>query len=437
MPESTLETSRRGRHSRPRPARGRFSWRRALLPALVLLLAVAVLGVAGGLSSQLSSVTENDQAAFLPDSAESTRSLELETRFAGAQDIPALIVWERTGGLTQDDLAGVEQAVERLRGVEGVAGPASPPIPSEDGEAVQVVVPLPGDNTAFETLPGIVEDVTAAAEVEGLPTYVTGPGGQFADFAAAFEGIDGRLLFTTVGVILVILLLIYRSPVFLPVLLSAGAALVLAQAVVYLVADAGILTVDGQSQGILSVLVLGASTDYALLLISRFKEELHREDSWTVAMRAAWKGAFPPIVASGATVVLGLLCLLLSDLNSNTSLGPGRRHRHRLRRRRDDGPAAGAAHGRRPLLVLPVRPPPRRRRVLRPRRVGACRAARRPSAARGVGEHRARAQPWRRCSRRSCRRTGSPPPSSSRRRSTPSPGRRCSGGTTRRAPACR
>ena len=209
-----------------------------------------------------------------------------------------------------------------MNAVDGIADEASPPIPSEDGEAVQVVLPLPGDNSAFETLPGIVEDVTEAAQVEGLPSYVTGPGGQFADFAAAFEGIDGKLLFTTVGVILVILVLIYRSPVFLPVLLSAGLALVLAQAVVYLVADAGILTVDGQSQGILSVLVLGASTDYALLLISRFKEELHREDSWTVAMKSALKGAFPPIVASGATVILGLLCLLLSDLNSNKSLGP-------------------------------------------------------------------------------------------------------------------
>jgi RND superfamily putative drug exporter len=184
------------------------------------------------------------------------------------------------------------------------------------------VLPLPGDNSAFEKLPGIVEDVTAAAQVDGLPSYVTGPGGQFADFAAAFEGIDGRLLFTTVSVILIILVLIYRSPVFLPVLMSAGLALVMAQAVVYLLADAGVLTVDGQSQGILSVLVLGASTDYALLLISRFKEELHREDSWTVAMRSALKGAFPPVVASGATVILGLLCLLLSDLNSNKSLGP-------------------------------------------------------------------------------------------------------------------
>jgi RND superfamily putative drug exporter len=158
--------------------------------------------------------------------------------------------------------------------------------------------------------------------VDGLPSYVTGPGGQFADFAAAFEGIDGRLLFTTVGVILVILLLIYRSPVFIPVLLAAGFALTLAQAIVYLFAKAGILTVDGQSQGILSVLVLGASTDYALLLISRFKEGLHREDSWTIAMRAALKGTFPPVIASAATVILGLLCLLLSDLNSNKSLGP-------------------------------------------------------------------------------------------------------------------
>jgi len=298
-------------------------WRRALLPAVVLLVALfVVMPVAGMLSGKLTSVTENDQAAFLPDSAESTKSLELETRFAGDQDIPALIVWERKGGLTDADLAAVEATRSRLSAVEGVAEPASPIIPSEDGQAVQVVVPLPGDNTAFEKLPGIVEDVTKAAKVEGLSSYVTGPGGQFADFAAAFEGIDTNLLFTTVGVILIILLLIYRSPVFIPVLLSAGFALVLAQAVVYLFAKSGVLTVDGQSQGILSVLVLGASTDYALLLISRFKEGLHREDSWSVAMRDALKGAVPPIAASGATVILGLLCLLLSDLNSNKSLGP-------------------------------------------------------------------------------------------------------------------
>ncbi|HEX7188828.1 MAG TPA: MMPL family transporter [Actinomycetes bacterium] len=321
--EATDTVLRPGPPDDPGARRRRVSWRRVLVPAAVLLVTLFVIApVAGTLSGKLTGVTENDQAAFLPDSAESTKSLELETRFAGDQDIPALVVWERASGLTEDDLAAVSEAATRLGDVDGIAGPPAPPIPSEDGQAVQVVLPLPGDNSAFETLPGIVEDVADAAEVEGLPSYVTGPGGQFADFAAAFEGIDGKLLFTTVGVILVILLLIYRSPVFLPVLFSAGLALVLAQAVVYLLADAGALTVDGQSQGILSVLVLGAGTDYALLLISRFKEELHREDSWSVAMRSALQGAIPPIVASGATVILGLLCLLLSDLNSNKSLGP-------------------------------------------------------------------------------------------------------------------
>jgi RND superfamily putative drug exporter len=307
----------------PAPPRRRISWARVVLPALVVLLGLFVVApVAGSLSSKLTSVTENDQAAFLPDSAESTRSLALETRFAGTPDIPALIVWERADGLTDSDLAEVAAAAERLSDVEGVAGPASPPIPSEDGKAVQVVLPLPADNSSFEKLPGVIEDVTEAARVEGLPSYVTGPGGQFGDFAAAFEGIDGQLLFTTVGVVLVILLLIYRSPVFLPVLVSAFLALTIAQAVVYLLAKNDVLTVDGQSQGILSVLVLGAGTDYALLLISRFKEELHREDSWSVAMNRALRGSVPAIVASGATVILGLLCLLLSDLNSNKSLGP-------------------------------------------------------------------------------------------------------------------
>ena len=305
------------------PRRRSINWPRVIAPAIVVVIGLIVLApIASMLGGKLSSVIENDQAAFLPDSAESTQSLAIETEFAGVQDIPALLVWERVGGLTEDDFAAVTEAVGRVNEVDGVAGPASPLIPSEDGEAVQVVLPLPGDNTAFETLPGIVEDVTEAAKIDGLPSYVTGPGGQFADFAAAFEGIDTNLLLTTVAVVLIILLLIYRSAVFLPVLISAGVALMFAQAVVYLLADAGVLTVDGQSQGILPVLVLGASTDYALLLISRFKEELHREDSWTVAMRKALRGAFPPVIASGATVILGLLCLLLSDLNSNKSLGP-------------------------------------------------------------------------------------------------------------------
>ena len=157
----------------PSPPRRRgIHWRRALLPAVVLLVASSSCSRwPGTLSGKLSSVIENDQAAFLPDSAESTKSLELETRFAGAQDIPALIVWERTGRADRRrPRRGRARRWSRIDDVEGIAGPASAPIPSEDGEAVQVVVPLPGDNSAFETLPGIVEDVTEAAQVDGLPS---------------------------------------------------------------------------------------------------------------------------------------------------------------------------------------------------------------------------------------------------------------------------
>ncbi|WP_231126616.1 MMPL family transporter [Motilibacter aurantiacus] len=281
------------------------------------------MGVSGGLGAKLGEVVENDQAAFLPESAESTKSLLIEERFAGDQDIPAIVVWERTGGITDDDRSAIESALEEIGRVDGVAGPPEGASVSEDGEAMQALVPLPGDNSAFEELPDVVDEIQAIADrVEGTQAYVTGPGGSFADFAAAFAGIDGRLLFTALGVVFVILLLIYRSPVFVPVLLAVGGALFLAQAVVYLAADAGWITVDGQSQGILSVLVVGAGTDYALLLISRYKEELHTHDSAWLAIRGALRGATPPIVASGVTVILGLLCLLLSDLNSNQSLGP-------------------------------------------------------------------------------------------------------------------
>ena len=160
-------------------ARGRrIHWRRVLLPAVVLLVAFFVVApVAGTLSGKLSSVTENDQAAFLPDSAESTKSLELETQFAGAQDIPALIVWERQGGLTEADLAAVDEAGDAARRRRGRRRPAvASRSRARTARRSRSSLPLPGDNTAFETLPGIVEDVTEAAQVEGLPSYVTGPG---------------------------------------------------------------------------------------------------------------------------------------------------------------------------------------------------------------------------------------------------------------------
>jgi RND superfamily putative drug exporter len=194
---------------------------------------------------------------------------------------------------------------------------------SRDGKALQVVVRLPGEDSFDSAGPTVDRIRELAADVPGgLDSHVTGPGGFLADISAAFEGIDGRLLAVTGVVVLVILVAVYRSPVFVPVLLAAGLALSTAEAAAYLLAKNDVITLNGQSAGILLVLVFGAGTDYALLLISRFKEELHRyERSWD-AMRVAWRATVGPVVASGATVVLGLLCLLFSDLNSNKSLGP-------------------------------------------------------------------------------------------------------------------
>src|SRR3712207_7252453 len=129
--------------------------------------------------------------------------------------------------------------------------------------------------------------------------------------------------YTTLFRSLVILLVVYRSPL-LPLLVigTAGLALTAANAVAYLLADAGVITVNGQSQGIASILVVGAATDYGLLLTARYREELRRERSKYTAMRIALHRSWEPIVASGATVVLGVLCLLLSDLGSNRGLGP-------------------------------------------------------------------------------------------------------------------
>src|SRR5215218_2770299 len=300
----------------------RLRW---LLPALVLLVWLGGAGPLSALGGQLTGLQENDTAAFLPDSAESTRVADLQQRFSPVQAIPAILLWEGDGPLDAATLQAVgERAQEAARVAEdagALAAPPSPPIPSADGAAVQVLLPL--DPEVGDEIVPLVEDLRATLAVEGTDTFVTGPGGIFADFANGFAGIDGLLLLAAFGVVLVILLVVYRSPI-LPflVIATAGLGLTAANAVAYLLADGGAITVNGQSQGIASILVVGAATDYGLLLVSRFREELRRERSKYTAMRIALHRSWEPIVASGATVVLGVLCLLLSDLGSNRGLGP-------------------------------------------------------------------------------------------------------------------
>jgi RND superfamily putative drug exporter len=301
----------------------RWRW---LLPAVVAVLWLFIGGPLGQFAGQLSEVQENDSAGFLPSSAESTRVNELTEDFRSSDVLPAVVLYEFDRPVTPADIATVQQQaleIGELSFVTEVVGP----IPSEDGEALQLVVPIDAAE-GFE----IAEDVEkiraivgtdGSLEIDGATSFVTGPAGFLADFGEAFGEIDGLLLAVTLGVVLVILLVVYRSPI-LPfvVLFTAVLALGAAAAVIYWMADTDILTLNGQSQGILFILVVGAATDYSLLLVARYREELRRHHSKYDAMRASLKGTFEAILASGGTVILGVMALLLSELNSVQGLGP-------------------------------------------------------------------------------------------------------------------
>jgi len=302
-------------------ARGRRLW---VWPLLVVVVWLGWGIPSGAFAGKLAEVQTNDNASFLPESAESTEVLDALADFQDEETFPAVVVAERTSGLTRDDLAWMDDYGTRVADEDGVvAGGVGRPLPSEDGEAVQLVVQL--DARDFDVLPDFVDGLRADLDEppDGLSVEVGGPAGIQADFSEAFGAIDGLLLAVALAVVLFILLVVYRSPV-LPfvVLLSSVLALGVASFLIYLLADNDVLTLSGQSQGILFILAVGAATDYSLLLVSRFREELRDHESKYAAMRRAYRGSFEPVVASGATVVLGLLCLLLSDLAWLQGLGP-------------------------------------------------------------------------------------------------------------------
>ena len=309
--------------SRPTTTRATRS-RRWVLPTVVVLLWLFVGGPLGSFAGQLSAVQENDNAAFLPQTAESTVAGNEYAKFIGNESVPAIAVFERPDGLTPSDQQEIAAIVEEMKAVEHVDAEAVVgPIPSEDGTAAQVIVPLAtSDGEELEQAVIDLREVLEGAP-DGLTAVIGGPGGILGDFIEAFGAIDGILLLVALAVVLVILLVVYRSPV-LPfvVLFSAVLALGLASAVIYFLASNDILDLNGQSQGILFILAVGAATDYSLLIVARFREELRDHESKYDAMRNAWKAALEPVLASGATVILGLLMLLLSDLSSLKGLGP-------------------------------------------------------------------------------------------------------------------
>jgi RND superfamily putative drug exporter len=308
----------------PTPSLGK---RIAAIPAgrrskfVVLAVWIVAIFALGPLAGKLSDEEDNNSVAWLPASAESTTVNELLPEFPAGQTSPAVVVYYRESGLTADDQAKVETDRQVLAGIF----PATPPtqsFPSEDGKATIYTVPLPENDDEFMDWVDDIRDQVGEGS-QGLDVKVTGPAGFGADAFSVFEGIDSTLLLATAIVVAIILLLTYRSPwLWLVPLIAVGLANVLATAVVYIIAKNTGLSVNGQSSGILPVLVFGVGTDYAMLIIARYREELRRHESKHEAMIVALRRAGPAIIASGATVTIGLLCLLVADLNSNRSLGP-------------------------------------------------------------------------------------------------------------------
>jgi len=289
--------------------------------ALWLVLIVALAPFIG----RFEDAQQNESSSFLPGDAESVRVLEASERFPGGDVTEATVVFRDADGLGADG----RQAVERVResfsqaDIRG-AGRASPPVFSEDGTAALVGVPIKAEGDE-EILIDAVDGLRTILEEDlpaGIEARVTGPAGFSADASEVFKGINSTLLFTTAGLVFVLLVLIYRSPIFwlLPLL-----ALLFAESVVrglgYLLASAGVV-INGQVGGILLVLVFGAGTDYALLLTARYREELRVLEDKHEAMRVALTQAGPAILASAGTVVVTLLCLSLASVNSTAGLGP-------------------------------------------------------------------------------------------------------------------
>jgi RND superfamily putative drug exporter len=300
--------------------------RTGVLAGLFALVYLLVLGGGlGSLSGKLADVQKNDTSSYLPASAESTRALDLQTRFLAKNQVPTLVLYERDGALTAADRARANEDLAQVRDRDWLNGTPSPPVPSPDGKALQLYLPF--DTHDVKAFVSNVDDLRTLLDRPGRPaglrTYVTGLGGLQADLFEVFGSLDSTLILATVLVVIVLLLVVYRSPVlWLLPLVCAGVAYSTAAGILYLLAKNDVLTVNGQSQGILTVLTFGAGTDYALLLIARYREELHLHEAPWDALKTAWKGAAPAIVASASTVILGLLCLLASELTGNKGLGP-------------------------------------------------------------------------------------------------------------------
>ncbi|MFG1669084.1 MMPL family transporter [Streptomyces sp. Y7] len=299
------------------------SVRRRGVPWLVLGLWIVVLAVVSPFASKLADVQRDRAVDYLPASADSTQVARIQERLPGGEATEMVVVYHRDGGLTAEDRATAAAQIERIAGEHKLTGEPRG-VPSRDGTTVMYPVASTEPGTDEDARDRLVNDIRDIARGnDGLSVDVGGSGALATDASEVYNSLDGPLLYTTAAVVALLLILIYRSPfLWLVPLAVAGMADYLSMGVAYGLNQGFGTSVSGQSSGIMTILVFGAGTDYALLLVSRYREELRRIERPHDAMVAALKGCGPAVLASSGTVAAGLLCLLAADLNSSRGMGP-------------------------------------------------------------------------------------------------------------------
>src|SRR5829696_4264792 len=289
-------------------------------------LAVFLGSFALDLPGRFADAEQNENVDYLPASAESTEALGVTERLNDGDVAPAIVVYRRDGGLTPADRDAIVADVAELNGATRAFENTTPfgaPVVSRDGTTalVQNQVKVTGEDDDMLEPVDAYRDVVDGAP-GGLEARVSGPAGVSADAREIFETIDGTLVGGALGLVVVLLILIYRSPIFwiFPIV-AVVCAEIAGRGAGWVLSEIGV-TITGQSSSILSVLVIGAGTDYALLLVARYREELRRHEDRHEAMALALRRAGPAIFASGLTVAVALLALTLADVNSTSGAGP-------------------------------------------------------------------------------------------------------------------
>ncbi|MEU9864047.1 MMPL family transporter [Streptomyces sp. NPDC047971] len=283
----------------------------------VLALWVILIALAAPLAGKLGDVQRDRAVDYLPASADSTQVAKITEQMPGGDSTDLVLVYHRDGGLTAADKATAAREVAQVAAEHPLTSPPRP-VPSEDGTTLLYAVSSTEPGTDEKARDVLVRDIRETVSGE-----VGGPGALATDAGEVYNSLDGPLLYTTVAVVAVLLIIIYRSPfLWLVPLVVAGVADYLSMAVTYLLHQGFDISVSGQSTGVMTILVFGAGTDYALLLVSRYREELRRTPRPYDAMVTALRGCGPAVLASSGTVALGMLCLLAADMNSSRGMGP-------------------------------------------------------------------------------------------------------------------